>query len=63
MNSQIFNAALLLGWLLIIMGVAMLHSIGAALVTGGSLLLIITLLLARWAGVVDTRAKGRHVPE
>jgi len=62
MNARIFNAALLIGWVNIVIGMAMLCSIGAALVTGGILLLIITLLLARWAGVVDTRAKGHHVP-
>lgn len=62
MNSRIFNAALLLGWASIVIGMAMLYSIGAALVTGGILLLVITLLLARWAGVVDARTKGHHVP-
>jgi hypothetical protein len=51
MNSTIFNASLLIGLVLIMVGVAGLHSVWAALAVGGCLLLGITLLLARWAGV------------
>jgi hypothetical protein len=51
MNSNIFNACLALGWLLTVAGVTGLHSIAAGLLAGGVLLLAITILLARWAGV------------
>lgn len=63
MNSRIFNASLLIGWLLIVLGVAGLHSVPAALLVGGVLLVGITLLLARWAGVTAPQAKDGHVPE
>lgn len=51
MNSIVFNTSLLAGLAAIMAGVAMLHSVGAALVVGGVLLVGLTLLLARWAGV------------
>lgn len=64
MNSHIFNASLLIGWLLIVLGVGGLHSVAAALLVGGVLLMGITLLLARWAGVMAPPPKEKtHVPE
>lgn len=63
MNSHIFNACLLLGWVLIVLGVAGLHSWAAAALAGGVLLMAVTLLLARWAGVSQRKKKGSHVPE
>ncbi len=55
MNSIIFNASLLTGLLLIMAGVAGLHSVWAAMAVGGVLVLGITLLLARWAGVASRK--------
>lgn len=63
MTTTIFNASLLIGLLLIIGGVAGLHSIAAAALAGGVTLVVLTLLLARWAGVAAPHAKGKHVPE
>lgn len=64
MNALIFNASLLIGWLLIVVGVGGLVSVFAALLVGGVLLIGITLLLARWAGVhAPAPKKGSHVPE
>ena len=51
MNSIVFNTALSIGLVSIMLGVALLHSVGAALVVGGLFVVGITLLLARWAGV------------
>ncbi len=59
MKNTIFNTSLLLGLLLIMAGVAGLHSVWAALVVGGILLMAVTLLLARWAGVFAT-AKSKE---
>lgn len=55
MNNIIFNASLLIGLVLIMAGVAGLHSVWAALAVGGGLVLGITLLLARWAGVASAK--------
>ncbi len=63
MKSHIFNTCLLLGWALIVLGVAGLHSWAAAALVGGMLLMAVTLLLARWAGVRQSETKGTHVPE
>lgn len=65
MNSTIFNAALGAGWLLLVIGLA-LWSVPLALVVGGLVLLSLTILLARWAGVrtADKPSKApEHVPE
>lgn len=61
MTQRIFNSCLLAGWLLIVVGAAMV-SLPLALVGGGALLVLLTLLLARWAGVIADR-KDHHVPE
>lgn len=64
MNSHIFNTSLLIGWLLIVLGVGGLHSVAAGLLVGGVLLMAITLLLARWAGVKATAPKDEtHVSQ
>jgi hypothetical protein len=55
MNSITFNTALSIGLVSIMGGVALLHSVGAALVVGGLFMVGITLLLARWAGVASRK--------
>jgi hypothetical protein len=56
MNAHIFNACLLIGWLLASAGGVMLN-VGAGLVGGGLLLLVIVLLVARIAGVYLPKPK------
>jgi hypothetical protein len=63
MNAVTFNASLMIGWLLIVLGVGGLFSVAAALLVGGTLLVAITLLLARWAGVQTKAKKEPHVPQ
>ena len=64
MNSNIFNTCLAIGWLLTVIGVAGLFSISAGMLAGGLLLLVITILLARWAGVkAPTARKESHVSD
>jgi len=64
MNALIFNASLLIGWLLIVVGVGGLWSVSAALLVGGVILVLVTLLLARWAGVhAPTHKRTPHVSE
>lgn len=60
MSQTVFNCCLLTGWLMIVIGLALV-SVPLALACGGGLLVLLTLLLARWAGVVATR-KDRDVP-
>lgn len=50
MNARVFNACLLIGWLMFVVGLGIV-SLPAALGLGGLLLMLITLLLARWSGV------------
>ncbi len=50
MNTTIFNTCLLLGWLMVTGGVALV-SVPLGLSLGGLLLMGVTLHLARWAGV------------
>lgn len=57
MKPIIFNTCLALGWVLIVLGVSLLHSVAAALLVGGMLLVGVTLLLARWAGVLAKQSK------
>lgn len=57
MNPIIFNTCLALGWALIVVGVSLLHSVAAGLIAGGVLLVGVTLLLARWAGVTPPKPK------
>lgn len=63
MNALIFNTSLFVGWLLIVVGVGGLWSVPAALLVGGVILVVVTLLLARWAGVQSLTKRTRHVPE
>lgn len=63
MNIHIFNTCLLIGWLLIFAGVAVQWGVPAGLVVAGVLLLLLTLLLARWAGVRPSNPRDRHVPD
>lgn len=66
MTTLIFNTSLLLGWLLIVVGVGGLLSVWAAFLVGGGLLMGVTLLLARWAGVFGgtlRQPKGKNVSE
>lgn len=56
MTKNVFNACLLIGWLMIIGGLALL-SPALALVVGGVLLMGVTLLLAFRAGVCTPEQK------
>jgi hypothetical protein len=58
MNSTIFNVCLAVGWVLIMVGVSGLHSVWAGLLTGGTLLVGLTLLMAFKVGVRATQTKG-----
>ncbi len=59
MTPKIFNICLLLGWLLIVAGVAGLHSLALAAVVGGVLVLGLTVFLALRVGV---RPPAKPVP-
>lgn len=50
MNITIFNLALMAGWLLVLIGGCLIN-VGGGLVVGGVLLIALTLLLARTAGL------------
>jgi len=56
MTKNVFNACLLIGWLMIIAGLA-LWLVPVALVVGGLLLMGVTLLLAFRAGVCTPAPK------
>lgn len=49
MQVYVFNACLLIGWALVILGGAMLN-LGAGLVGGGLLLIVLALVATRMAG-------------
>lgn len=51
MNIHIFNAGLLLGWLLVLVGGVLVHP-GAGLIGAGVLLLVLVFLSVRLAGGV-----------
>jgi len=64
MTPLIFNASLAVGWFFVMVGVGLLHSVGAALLVGGVLLIVVTLLLAFKTGVRAAQAKGeKHVSD
>lgn len=51
MNLHIFNAALLVGWLMVLGGAMFVH-VGYGLVVGGLLLLVLVFISLRLAGGV-----------
>jgi hypothetical protein len=55
MNARIFNAALLIGWLMATAG-GCLASLRFGLIFGGLLLLLLTLLTARMGGIYMPKA-------
>lgn len=57
MNLLFFNVAIAIGWLMVLIG-TLLVNIAGGLVVGGVLLLALTFLGARMAGVYAPRAKG-----
>lgn len=64
MNANIFNTCLAIGWMLTVAGVTGLHSLSAGLLAGGVLMLVITILLARWAGIkASAPKKDSHVSD
>jgi hypothetical protein len=56
MNAHIFNICLLVGWLLTLAG-GVYMNVGAGLVGGGVLLLVVVFAVARMAGVYMPAAK------
>lgn len=56
MSLKAFNVAILLGWLLVLVGGCILNP-GAGLVGGGVLLIGLTLVLARLGGLYTAPAK------
>lgn len=63
MTLTIFNASLLLALLLIAAGCGAQWGWPVALIVAGVLLLLLTLLLVRWAGVRQPNPRERHVPD
>ena len=66
MTPSTFNICLALGWLLIVAGVAGLHSVPLAALVGGVLVLGLTILLALRIGVrpaVKPRMEDADVPQ
>ncbi|AQW29048.1 hypothetical protein ACEQ38_09205 [Ralstonia syzygii subsp. celebesensis] len=50
MNAHLFNACLLIGWLLVLAGGCLVH-VGYGLAFAGLLLLVVVLFVSRMAGV------------
>jgi hypothetical protein len=50
MNVRLFNACMLAGWLLVMIGGCLVH-LGGGLVFGGMLLLAVAFIVARVAGI------------
>lgn len=50
MNLIVFNVALLIGWLMVLIGCCMLH-LAAGLAASGLLLIVLTIYMLRLAGV------------
>jgi hypothetical protein len=55
MNAHLFNSCLLIGWLMALAG-GCLVNLGAGLIGGGLLLLVLTLFIARFGGVYLPKA-------
>lgn len=56
MNLRIFNASLLIGWLLVLAG-GVIVNVGWGLAIGGGVLLLLALLSAYIAGIYEPKAK------
>ncbi len=63
MKQHIFNACLAAGWLMFTLGLCFGVSVPVGLCAGGAVMLGVTLVLARWAGVVPSDARGANVPD
>ncbi len=66
MTPKIFNICLTLGWVLIVAGVAGLHSLSLAALVGGVLVLGLTMFLALRVGVrpaIKREKEGSDVPQ
>ncbi len=59
MNIHLFNVCLATGWLMLVQGMALLVSAGAALVVGGLTMIALTLLIAFKAGVGAPKPEER----
>lgn len=57
MHIHVFNACLLVGWLLVLVGGVLLN-VGAGLVGAGSLLLVLAFISARMGGVYAPKAEA-----
>ncbi len=58
MNAYLFNACIAIGWLMISAGAFMLNR-AAGLITGGTLMLVLVLVLARMAGLYMPKKGAR----
>lgn len=58
MNIHLFNACLLAGWLMLVLGVG-LWSVPAALVVGGAALIALTVFIGLRAGVAPSAEPGK----
>ncbi|HUX23216.1 MAG TPA: hypothetical protein VMV87_01240 [Burkholderiales bacterium] len=56
MNALVFNACLLIGWLMALAGGCLVNP-AYGLLGGGLLLLLLTILMARMGGIYQPRAK------
>lgn len=56
MNPLVFNACILLGWLMVLVGGCML-SVPGGLVGGGALMLALVFVVARAVGVLIPRSR------
>lgn len=61
MNAHLFNACLLIGWLLVLAGGCLVH-VGYGLVFAGLLLLVVVLFVSRMAGVYLPGGKPDREP-
>lgn len=58
MNANHFNAAILVGWVLVLAGGMWIHP-GAGLAVGGLLLIVLTLVAVRLGGGLYASTEGR----
>lgn len=57
MSVATFNASLLIGWIMVLIGGVLLN-VGAGLMFGGLLLLVMVFVVARIAGVFSGQKEG-----